>query len=315
MVAISFNSVLIIAAISVLVPVVLGLLPRFPVPGVVLQVVAGIVVGPSVLGWARIDPAVEVLSDLGLGMLVLIGLALTRVRRLRGLDRLLDNLEERSGQLRVRATLTLALACGVLAYRFGFASILGAFAAGLLVRLIEFSGREPNPQFLAKLEGIGFGFLIPIFFISTGVAFQLQALLSHPVAIAEVPLFLIALLVGARTARAAVPALHGHPPRGGRGPAAGDHADVRDRGDGDRRRHREAHANRGRRARRRGAAIRGLVPGRGGAASHALTHPSPVSPRASPAADEVGPLHRDDGCLMGKSRIGAERTVWIAVRR
>jgi Kef-type K+ transport system membrane component KefB len=315
MVAISFNSVLIIAGISVLVPVVLGLLPRFPVPGVVLQVVAGIIVGPSVLGWARIDPAVEVLSDLGLGMLlflagleidverlrgplarlagvafavsaalgllcafffwlagqaaepfllaiilmstsaglllpllkdageaatefgqlvmtaaavaeivpimlmslffsaaskttadqlvslaiflallILIGLILARVRRLRGLDRLLDHLEDRSGQLRVRATLTLALACGVLAYRFGFASILGAFAAGLLVRLIEFSGREPNAQFMAKLEGIGFGFLIPIFFISTGVAFQLKALLSHPVALAEVPLFLIALL-------------------------------------------------------------------------------------------------------------------------
>jgi Kef-type K+ transport system membrane component KefB len=83
----------------------------------------------------------------------------------------------------------------VLAYRFGFASILGAFAAGLLVHLIEVSGREPNQQFMAKLEGIGFGFLIPIFFISTGVAFQLKELLSHPTALAEVPLFLVALLV------------------------------------------------------------------------------------------------------------------------
>jgi Kef-type K+ transport system membrane component KefB len=317
MLAISFNSVLIIAVISVLVPVVLGLLPWLPVPGVVLQVIAGIIVGPSVLGWARVDPPVEVLSDLGLGMLLflagleidvgrlrgpltrlaglafsvsavlalfcallfwvagqaghslllvgiilmstsaglllpllkdaeegdteygqlvmtaaalaeivpimllslffsataktsagqlvslviflvllaLIGLALIEVRRLRALDRLLDRLEDRSGQLRVRATLTLALGCGVLAYRFGFASILGAFAAGLLVRLVEFSGRDPNPQFLTKLEGIGFGFLIPIFFISTGVAFQLRDLLAHPAAMAEVPLFLLALLV------------------------------------------------------------------------------------------------------------------------
>ena len=130
-----------------------------------------------------------------LALLVLIGLAVTRVRRLRGLDRLLDRLEERSGQLRVRAALTLALACGVLAYRFGFASILGAFAAGLLVRMIEVSGREPNRQFLIKLEGIGFGFLIPIFFISTGVAFKLKGLLNHPAALAEVPLFLVALLV------------------------------------------------------------------------------------------------------------------------
>jgi Kef-type K+ transport system membrane component KefB len=316
MAAISFNSVLIIALISVLVPAVLGLLPRLPVPGAVLEVIAGIVVGPSVLHWARIDAPVQVLSTLGLGMLlflagleidvdglrgplgrlaclafclsaglgllggfafwlagqaprpillgiilmstsaglllpllkdagqaatefgqlimtaaavaeivpilllsllfsaaaktpggqlvslaiflsllVLIGLAVARVRRLRRLDRMLDHLERRSGQLRVRAALTLALAFGVLAYRFGFASILGAFAAGLLVRVIEVSGREPNRDFLTKLEGIGFGFLIPVFFISTGVAFQLKGLLEHPAALAMVPLYLVALLL------------------------------------------------------------------------------------------------------------------------
>src|SRR5262249_31803746 len=66
-------------------------------------------------------------------LLVLIGLAVARVRRLERLDRMLEYLSKRSAQLRVRATLTLALGCGVLAYQFGFASILGAFAAGLLV--------------------------------------------------------------------------------------------------------------------------------------------------------------------------------------
>jgi len=289
--------------------------PFLPVPGAVLEVIAGMVIGPSVLGWVRVDAPVEVLSALGLGMqlflagleidaerlreplarlaglafavsavlgllaafifrlaghathplllaiifmstsaglllpllkdageettefgqlvmtaaalgeivpimllslffsaaskstedqvvslaiflslLVLIGLTLARVRRLQRLDRLLDYLEERSGQLRVRAALTLALACGVLAYRFGFASILGAFAAGLLVRLIEISGHDPDPQFQTKLEGIGFGFLIPIFFITTGVSFELKSLLAHPATLAEVPLFLLALL-------------------------------------------------------------------------------------------------------------------------
>jgi Kef-type K+ transport system membrane component KefB len=314
--AISFNSVLIIAGVAVLVPVVLGMFPRLPVPGAVLEVVAGILIGPSVLGWVRVDAPVQVLSDLGLGMLLflagleididalrgplfrlagaafavsaglallcgyafhlagqathplllaiilmststglllpllkdagedatefgqlvmtaaalaeivpimllslffsaaattaedqlvslaiflallaLIGLLLARVRRLAGLDRLMNRLADRSAQLRVRAALTLALACGVLAYRFGFASILGAFAAGLLVRLIEISGRTPHPQFQIKLEGIGFGFLIPIFFITTGVEFNLKELLANPVAIAEVPLFLAALLL------------------------------------------------------------------------------------------------------------------------
>ena len=53
----------------------------------------------------------------------------------------------------------------------------------------------PRPQFQIKMEAIGFGFLVPIFFITTGVSFQLKELLANPTAIAEVPLFLAALLV------------------------------------------------------------------------------------------------------------------------
>ena len=128
-------------------------------------------------------------------MLAAIGLALGRVRNLTFLDRMLDRLEDRSAQLRVRAALTLALAFAVLASRFGFASILGAFAAGLLVRTIDLTGRAPHPQFQTKLEGIGFGFLIPVFFITTGVQFDARALVSNPTAIAQIPLFLAALLV------------------------------------------------------------------------------------------------------------------------
>jgi Kef-type K+ transport system membrane component KefB len=128
-------------------------------------------------------------------LLALIWLTLSRVLRLHRLDQLLTRLEDRSAQIRVRAALTLALGCAVLAYRFGFAGILGAFAAGLLVRLVELSGHTPRPQFQTKMEAIGFGFLVPIFFITTGVSFQLKQLLADPAAIAAVPLFLVALLV------------------------------------------------------------------------------------------------------------------------
>lgn len=314
--AVSFNDVLVIGLVAVAVPAICGWWPGLPVPGAVLEVIAGIIIGPSVLGWVHVDAAVQVLSDLGLGMLLflagleidvqrlrgplgrlagaafavsvvlgllcalgldlaglasqplflaivlistsaglllpllkdareedtpfgqlvmtaaalaevvpilllsllfsaasktaaqrltslaiflllltVVGLALGRVRRLAGLERLLDRLDDQSAQLRVRAALTLALAFGVLAYRFGFASILGAFAAGLLVRMIDITGRTPHPQFQTKLQGIGFGFLIPIFFVATGVQFDLPALLDHPAALAEVPLFLLALLV------------------------------------------------------------------------------------------------------------------------
>jgi Kef-type K+ transport system membrane component KefB len=81
--AISFNSVLIIAGVAVLVPVVLGLVPRLPVPGAVLEVIAGIVVGPSVLGCVRVDAPVQVLSNLGLGMLLFLAGLEIDVERLR----------------------------------------------------------------------------------------------------------------------------------------------------------------------------------------------------------------------------------------
>jgi Kef-type K+ transport system membrane component KefB len=315
-VVVSFTGVLVVGIVSVLVPVILGFVPALTVPGAVLEVIAGIVIGPSVLGWVHIDVAITVLADLGLGMLLFLAgleidvaglrgplgrlagvgfaasvvlgigagfaltgaglggrplflavvlmstsaglllpllkdageeatrfgqlvmaaaalaevatilllsllfsaasrttasrlaslaiflcllgalaLALSRVRRLDALERLLDRLENRSAQLRVRVTLTLALAFGVLAYQFGFASILGAFAAGLLVRATDLTGPHPHPQFELKLQGIGFGFLVPIFFIATGIKFDLRALVSHPSALVEVPVFLLALLV------------------------------------------------------------------------------------------------------------------------
>jgi len=311
----SFAGVLVIALVAVAVPVVLSLAPRLPVPGAVLMVLAGILVGPSVLGWVHVNAPIQVLSDLGLGMLlflagleidvdglrgplgrlaarafggsvllalacgyllslgvdakpvflavvlvstsaglllallkdgdlhrtptgqlvmaaaavaeivpvvllsllfsatskttggklsslaallallVVVGLALGRVRNLAALDRVLDRLEDRSAQLRVRAALTLSLAFAWLAGQFGFAAILGAFAAGLLVRTIELNNRTPHPHFQVKLEGIGFGFLVPIFFITTGIQFDVKALVHHPAAVAEVPLFLLALLL------------------------------------------------------------------------------------------------------------------------
>ena len=124
-----------------------------------------------------------------------------------------------------RAALTLALGFGALAYRFGFAAILGSFAAGLLARMIDLSGHTPHPQFQTKLEGIGFGFgfSIPIFFIPTGVQFDLKALLGNATAIAEVPLFLAALLLvrglplRARVTGSRVRAGRGPPQRGWRG--------------------------------------------------------------------------------------------------
>jgi Kef-type K+ transport system membrane component KefB len=82
--AISFSGVLIIALVAVAVPVALALAPRLPVPGAVLEVVAGILVGPSVLGWIHVDASIQVLSDLGLGMLLFLAGLEIDVAGLRG---------------------------------------------------------------------------------------------------------------------------------------------------------------------------------------------------------------------------------------
>ena len=115
MLPISFNSVLIIAGISVFVPAVLGLLPGLPVPGAVLEVIAGIVVGPSVLGWARIDAPVEVLSTLGLGMLLFLAGLEIDVERLRSPLARLDH--ERSGWRGGSSAVTLGVNSRVFAAR------------------------------------------------------------------------------------------------------------------------------------------------------------------------------------------------------
>lgn len=65
----TLGSAAVIAAVALLVP--LGLrLARLPVPSVVVEILAGIVIGPQVLGWARLDQPVQVLSVLGLAFLL-----------------------------------------------------------------------------------------------------------------------------------------------------------------------------------------------------------------------------------------------------
>src|SRR5215208_2706542 len=80
----SFTNLLIVMAVAFTAPLLLGLFPRLLLPSVVLEIVAGIVVGPSVLGWVEVDEAVEVIALLGLAfVLFLAGLAI-EFEKLRG---------------------------------------------------------------------------------------------------------------------------------------------------------------------------------------------------------------------------------------
>ncbi len=98
-----------------------------------------------------------------------------------------------SGQLPVRLTVVLVFALVVLADSLGLDVILGAFAAGILVRYV-LHGRT-SLRFESKLDAVGFGFLIPFFFIESGMNLDLSALTSSLEAILKVPLFVLCFLI------------------------------------------------------------------------------------------------------------------------
>ena len=108
------------------------------------------------------------------------------------LDLLQRNLNS-SAQLPIRVSLLLIIALVWVANRLGLDVLLGAFAAGMIVRV---SAAGPDHERVrVKLEAIGFGLLIPIFFVVSGMSFDLEALLSDGSELLRVPMFLLAFLV------------------------------------------------------------------------------------------------------------------------
>lgn len=101
-----------------------------------------------------------------------------------------------SGQFAVRFVMLLIVAMLALSHVFGLDVLLGAFAAGLLTRLV-FQGAAPESaeEVLGKVEAMGFGFLVPLFFIVTGINFDLASLLDGGRALLLLPVFLLLFLV------------------------------------------------------------------------------------------------------------------------
>ncbi|MET0829750.1 MAG: cation:proton antiporter, partial [Microbacterium sp.] len=74
--------------------------------------------------------------------------------------------------------------------------LLGAFAAGIVWRLLMRDADEhARTAVESKIEAVAFGFLVPVFFIYTGVTFDLAALLAEPLLLAVVPLVLVLLFL------------------------------------------------------------------------------------------------------------------------
>ncbi|MEU6038653.1 cation:proton antiporter [Actinomadura sp. NPDC047616] len=311
----SFGNLLILTIIALLAPLLLGLAPRLRIPSVVLEIAAGVIVGPSVLGLVRMDQAVQIVALLGLAFLlflaglevdlhrlcgslprvaligyvvslaigvaagfsfgaagwvgdpmliavalsatslglvvpvlkdagradqamgqttitassvadlaavvllsllfsvsggstggrlvslivfvafvVAIGIAVALAGRSMRLGDLFLRLQDTTAEIRVRAAVVLLVAFVVLAEGFGLESILGAFLAGVVVGFVD-RDSATHPHFRTKLEAIGYGFLIPVFFVASGVQLDLGGLIATPSALLRVPLFLLALLL------------------------------------------------------------------------------------------------------------------------
>lgn len=316
MAAPEFTNTLWIVAIGFACPLILALVPGFKLPAVVLELIAGILVGPDVLGWVSVDDAVNVLSVLGLTILLflaglelefdrlrgallrlsimsfavsfaialvaafvlhgvgatgkplfvaivlsatslgvmvpvlkdsglteepmgqlliaaasiadiativllsllfseesasigvqiaLIGalalLGLTIAFLIRGAERsktitsAVDTLAGTTAEIRVRGAFLLLVTLAVAADQLGLEVILGAFIAGAILSAIDPERHTSHPEFRLKLNAIGYGIFIPIFFVASGLNFDLHALTSHPSALIAVPLMLLGLLL------------------------------------------------------------------------------------------------------------------------
>lgn len=93
-------------------------------------------------------------------------------------------------QLDIRLAFFLIFALVTVAETVGAENILGAFLAGMVMKLLE-----PSEATKDKLTSIGYGFFIPIFFIMTGVGLNLRSLFAHPSSLMLLPVLVIFLFI------------------------------------------------------------------------------------------------------------------------
>src|SRR3954467_3310529 len=106
---------------------------------------------------------------------------------------LVERTFETSSQLAVRLAVVLVFSLVALAAQLGLDLLLGGFVAGMITR-IALRGREVS-VFDSKLTAVGYGLLIPFFFVTSGMAFNLDALTSSASAMLKVPMFVCLFLV------------------------------------------------------------------------------------------------------------------------
>jgi Kef-type K+ transport system membrane component KefB len=98
-----------------------------------------------------------------------------------------------SGQLPLRLALLLTVVLVVLSETAGIDLVLGAFVAGAIARAAM--PHDLHEALLTRLDGVGYGLLIPCFFIASGARLDLGAMLSEPLALVLIPVFAVIMLM------------------------------------------------------------------------------------------------------------------------
>jgi Kef-type K+ transport system membrane component KefB len=90
----------------------------------------------------------------------------------------LEGSHRTSSQTSVRITLLLLIFLLVVAADFGIDVVMGAFIGGVILR--RYLPEDQETELQSKVEGIGFGFFIPMFFILSGVNLDVASIVSNP---------------------------------------------------------------------------------------------------------------------------------------
>ena len=127
-------------------------------------------------------------------LVALIGLLLAGARGSERLTATVRRLHETSAQIGVRIAFLLLAGLVLMAQEFGLEVVLGAFMAGAMVSLLDRNKAVASSGLQPKLEGVGFGVFIPVFFVTSGAALDLDSLFSSLDAALLVPATVAALL-------------------------------------------------------------------------------------------------------------------------
>jgi Kef-type K+ transport system membrane component KefB len=142
------------------------------------------------------SPAQTLVVLLVFAALAITGAWVARQPRHPRLGRLVTATLGTSSQVAVRLCVLVVVGMFAVASALGLDPVLGAFTAGILVHLF-LSSSDPLETHVveSRLEGIGFGFLIPVFFVMSGVTLDVESMVADPRVLLTVPLFTVLFLL------------------------------------------------------------------------------------------------------------------------